>query len=216
MQVKNILRNILRLVSRGKYLLLALIILVIGAGSWIYYRASLERKWQAATDSYRRADYDGAAKILKELDMPTKDAERLNIYAQTMLATRQYDKAAPAYSKLYELKKDPFAKLVLGNIYNEQKNYEEAGKIYSELIQANPSYVQAYVNFATMYKMQGNNKQAVAIAAKGVENNPSNTVLLELLVSFTMTDKNSDQYKNAVAKLKEVNPNDPLLEIISE
>ena len=211
MRIKQLIGNIARGAWRFKYLVLLLVLLVTVAGGWIYYQASIENKWQNATDHYRRADYDGAAKILNGLQMPEKDADRLAIYAQTMLATRKLDKAAVAYGKLYELKKDPFAKLVLGNINNEQKKYDEAAKIYLEVIQSNPTYVQAYVNLATMYQLQGNNKKAVSTAVSGTVNNPNNTVLLELLVSLTMTDKNSRQFKEAVEKLKIVNPNDPLL-----
>lgn len=104
-------------------------------------------KWKTATDYYRRADYDNAAKILNKVSMP-KDAERLAIYAQTMLATRQLEKAAKSYEELYKLKKDPFAKLVLGNIYNEQKRYTDAAKI--TLCARLPKSVPAYYTLVKM------------------------------------------------------------------
>ena len=177
---------------------------------WQLRKNSASDKWKTATDYYRRADYDNAAKILNKVSMP-KDAERLAIYAQTMLATRQLEKAAKAYTELYKVKKDPFAKLVLGNIYNEQKRYTDAEKIYKEIIASDPTYSQAYVNLSTMYKVQGNTTEAIATAQKAVDNNPNSVVLNELLVSMTMGDKKSAAYLKAVDQLKKLNPNDPLL-----
>lgn len=198
------------------YITFGVVLLVGVAFGWIIYQKSIDTKWAKATDSYRRADYDATAKILNNLPVPTKDEERLAMYAQTMLATRQLDKSADAYEQLYKLKKDPFAKLVRGNIYNEQKKYDEAAKIYNELIDANPSYVQAYVNLATLYKLQNNNSKAVEVAKQGVKNNPNNTILLELLVSLTMQDKSSQDFKEAFSQLKTINPNDPLVEMIEK
>ena len=205
-----------KLLRKYWYITFGLFLLVGVAFGWIIYQKSIDTQWAKATDSYRRADYDATAKILNKLPVPTNDEERLAMYAQTMLATRQLDKSADAYEQLYKLKKDPFAKLVRGNIYNEQKKYDEAAKIYNELIDANPSYVQAYVNLATLYKLQNNNTKAVEVAKQGVKNNPNNTVLLELLVSLTMQDKSSQDFKDAFSQLKTVNPNDPLIEMIEK
>ena len=215
-KLKLLLWKIGSAARKGKYVLLVLVALVAGLLVWQYHKNNINDNWKKATDYYRKANYDAAAKILNKMPIPTKDADKLAIYAQTMLATRQLDKAATAYTDLYNLKKDPFAELVLGNIYNEQKQYPQAQKIYQKLIDSNPSYDQAYVNLATLYKLQGNNSAAISTAQKGVTNNPNSIVLNELLVSLTMTDKNSQQFKDAVAKLKKLNPNDPLLVVINQ
>jgi tetratricopeptide (TPR) repeat protein len=199
-----------KIIGKSRWVLLVISVLIFMAAIWQYQRVSANNNWKKATDYFRRADYDSAAKILKGVSMP-KTSERLNVYAQTMLATRRLDKAAEAYQKLYESNKDPFAKLVLGNIYNQQKKYDSAAKIYKELIKANPTYVQAYVNLATLYKLQNDTDKAIKTADDGVKSNPNNTVLAELLVSLTMDDKNSDKYKDAVSYLKKLNPSDPLL-----
>lgn len=214
MNIKLFFKKTARGALHLKYLLIPVLLLTGIIFGWLFYQSSINMKWEKATDYYRRADYDAAANELKGLPIPSKDVDRLAIYSQTMLATRQLDNARDGYKQLYELKKDPFTKVVLGNIYNEQKRYDEATKIYKEVTVANPNYAQAYVNLATLHKLQGDNTKAVQVASDAVKNNPNNTVLLELLVSLTMTDKESPVFQEAVAKLKKVNPNDPLLELI--
>lgn len=201
----------------GKYKIVIVVVVVVLTGLliWQHARASTNDTWKKATDAYRHADYQTAAKLLKNQKAPS-DSDRLAIYAQTMLATRQLDKAADAYQKLYDQKKDPNAKLILGNVYNQQKKYDEAAKIYNELIASNPNFAQAYVNLATLYKIQGKNDQAITVSKKAVTNNPTNTVLNELLVSMTMSQPNSSDYKTAVANLQKLNPKDPLLASLSQ
>ncbi|MDB5181945.1 MAG: hypothetical protein JWP13_708 [Candidatus Saccharibacteria bacterium] len=204
------LKKLGSLLLKYKVIVIVLLVAVVGLLVWQQQKASAENNWKKATDAYRRANYDEAAKIIGDAK-PPKDTDRLAIYSQTMLATRQLDRAAEGYEKLYDAKKDPFAKLVLGNVYNQQKKYDEAAKIYQELIASNPTYAQAYVNLSTLYKLQNKIGESIEIAQKGVKNNPNNTILNELLVSMTMHEKDSKAYKDAVAQLKKLNPNDPLL-----
>jgi tetratricopeptide (TPR) repeat protein len=211
LQVLLQLRKLGGFLLKYKFIIVVLVVALAGVVVWQYQRAASENNWKKVTDAYRRANYEEASKLIGDAK-PPKDPERLAVYSQTMLATRQLDRAADGYKKLYDAKKDPFAKLVLGNVYNQQKKYDEAAKIYEDLIASNPSYAQAYVNLSTLYKVQSKDEKAIEIAQKAVKNNPNNTVLNELLVSMTMHDKNSKVYKDAVAQLKKLNPNDPLLQ----
>jgi tetratricopeptide (TPR) repeat protein len=74
------------------------------------------------------------------------------------------------------------------------------------------TYVQAYVNLATLHRMQGDKDKAIEVAKKGIEANPSNIVLNELYVSMLLDEKGSEAYKKAVENLRNLDPNDPLLE----
>lgn len=196
-----------------------IVLLVLVAGSfiaWRAYEANIDAKWAKAADYYGRADYANASKQLEGLDAPKNDEKRLTMYAQTMLATRQLDKALPVYNDLYSVKKDPAVKIVIANIYNEQKKYDEAAKIYREVIASNESYVQAYVNLSTLYKLQNKSQDAIDIAKQGVKANPNSVVLNELLISMLLENKKSPEYKNAVETLKKINPQDPIFEAIKE
>ena len=197
------------------YVVVVLIVVAAGVVAWLVQQASADATWQKATDDYGKADYASAAKLLENVAVPT-DEKRLTVYAQTMLATRQLDKALPAYKSLYAMKKDPAIKIIIGNIYNEQKKYDEAAKTYRDIITANETYIQAYVNLSTLYKLQSKTQDAVDVAKQGVKANPNSATLYELLISMLLDDKGSTDYKEAVASLKKLNPSDPLLQTLKK
>lgn len=202
--------------ARKYWIFLAVAIVVLGAGAaWIVWSAQQASAWKSATDYFERADYENAEKELSKVSMPS-EKDKLRIYAQTMLATGRLDESLEAYNKLYELNSDASVKLIIANIYNQQKKYDEAIKMYKEIIASNDSNVQAYVNLATVYRLQGDNKAAAAISQQAVEKNPNNVTLLELRVSMLLEDKDSEQYAQAVEALRAVNPEDPLLTALAE
>lgn len=208
-------KTIKRFFKKYGIVLLIVVLLVILAGYAINQRQSTEQAWDKASDYFSRGDYEKAAKELEGMSVPS-DEKKLIVFSQTKLATRQLDDALEGYKKLYEEKKDPGVKLIIGNIYNEQKNYQEAEKIYREAIDTNANYTQAYVNLATLYKMQGDIQNAIEVAQQGVKNNPSSTTLHELRVSMLLDDKESPEYKVAIVELEKLNPNDPLLESLRQ
>jgi len=209
------LKRLAPILRRYWYVIIALIVVASVLIGFQAQRNAQEARWKRATEYFGRVEYDKAAKELKGLPVP-KDPERLRTYSQTMLATRQLDNALVGYEKLYEQKKDPSVKLIIGNIYNEKKDYDKATKIYREAIADNPANVQAYVNLAILYKMRSNMPEAVKVANEAVRSNPGSATLRELQVSMLMDDKTTTAYKDAVKALKELNPNDPLLDAINE
>ncbi len=203
--------KVLSAIKRFWYIIVIVIVIVVGVIVWRTNVTNQDNAWARATAFYQKADYDNAAKELAGLPMPS-DAVRLKVYAQTMLAKRDVEKALPAYEKLYTATKEPSYKVILGNIYNEQKNYDKAASTYKEVIADNPGYTQAYVNLAILYKLQNKISEAMAIADSAVKSNPNNVTLLELKVSILMEDKTTDDYKTAVKDLAAINPQDPLLD----
>lgn len=208
-------RKLLRIAKKHVLIVVAVIVVIGGLVTWQVMQMNQDTAWKRATDYFTHAEYEKAANELNSVSMPST-ADRLRVYGQTMLATRQLDKSLAAYKKLYEIDKDPSVKLIIGNIYNEQKNYDEAIKVYREVITANPSNIQAYVNIATVYKLQNNSAEAVKIANDGVAKNPTSVVLHELRVSMLMNDTHSSEYKDAIAALKKLNPKDQLLQALNE
>ncbi len=200
-----------------KYVIVGLlVVLTLGGGFvvWNQQRSSENERWQQATEFYKKGDYENAKEKLNGLQQPTSQ-ERLRIYGQTMLATRDLDKALSAYQDLYEKTKDPQAQLVLGNIYNEKKEYDQAIRVYKEAIAANPHNTQAYVNLATLYNMQNNAAEARRIVAEGITNNPGSVTLHELQVSLFLRDRDSAEFKSAVEALKKLNPESALLKSLN-
>jgi len=182
---------------------------------WRVNEVNTDAAWNKAADDFGRADYAAAAKLIGDKSVPS-DEKRLVVYSQTMLATRQLDKALTGYKSLYEKKKDPAFKIIIGNIHNEQKKYDDAAKAYRDIISTNSTYVQAYVNLATLYKLQSKDQDAVDTAKQGVQANPNSATLYELLVSMLLDKKDSTDYKQAVDALKKLNPSDPLLESLKK
>jgi len=208
-------RRLIKLICKYWYVVLVLLILILAFITWLAIQSSQDAAWKRANDYFTRADYSNAEKQLHSMAMPS-DTSRLQVYAQTMFATQNLDKSLVAYKKLYDITKDPSIEINIGNIYNQQKKYDQAIKVYQEMISNNASNIQAYVNLSTVYKLQGNNSDAIKTANQGVKNNPASVVLRELQVSMVMEDKSSAAYKLAVKGLKTLNPSDPLLQALNE
>lgn len=205
----------LRSLKRHWYLYATVLaVLAVATGLYLLKTADVAT-WARAEDYFTRAEYEKAAKILNNKSMPS-EKNRLRVYSQTMLATGSLDKALAGYEKIYSNDKDTSAKLIIGNIHNQKKEYDKAIATYKDLIADNPNAVQAYVNLATVYRLKGDSKEAIAISEKAVTANPQNVTLLELRVSMLLEDQNSDSFRQAVEELRKVNPNDPLLESIEQ
>lgn len=206
------------IIRRPKRKLLALTagvaLLLIAAGIPVYLHVSRERAWERATAFYQDVDYESAGKELEGLSMPS-DPKRLLVYSQTMLSNRRFDEALMGFQKLYSIEPSLDTKLIIGNIYAEQKEFDKAVDVYKELIAADAKYIQAYVNLTTLYKLQGRAGDAKAVAVQAVANNPGNITLHQLQVAVLLDQKGSPEYQAAVEGLRKVNPTDPMLDAIA-
>ena len=187
--------------------------LLIGGFTLLQSRRNADKEWDQAVAAYQKGDYAKASEYIGDKDMP-KEGERLQAYAQTKLATGKVDEALPAYERINQLNATPETKNIIGNIYNQKKQYDKAAKIYQEVIDGNASFIQAYINLATVKLLQGDKKAAQEVAKKAVEANPNSVTVHELLVSMYLEDKESSEYQTAVENLRKLNPEDPLLESI--
>lgn len=208
-------KYIILFIQKFWYIVLVAGVIVAGLITWRVIIANQNAAWDRASSYFAKADYKKAEEELASMPVPSS-VERLRVYAQTMLATQKLDKSLTAYEKLYKINKDPSVKLLIGNIYNQQKKYDQAIVAYREIITSNSGNVQAYVNLATVYKLQGKSDDAIKVSKEGVKNNPTSVVLSELLVSMLMDDTDSAEFKAAVAALKKLNPSDPLLQSIDQ
>ncbi|MEI6144747.1 MAG: tetratricopeptide repeat protein, partial [Candidatus Berkelbacteria bacterium] len=185
--MKQFFRYLGILLWKAKYLIIIVLVLVAGFGGFYLYKQNRDSDiWKKAEDHYRRADYTKTATELKKVGMPSS-AEKLKIYGQTMFAVKDYSASEKAYLKLYDLNKDVFAKIMVGNIANQQKKYDKAIKSYREVIKNNPNYIAAYSNLAIVYRSMGNNAEAIKVAEDGIKNNPGNTEMYMLLISLLAT-----------------------------
>lgn len=209
-------KKVVKVIKKLWYVFVVLgVVLGVAIGWWVS-SANTDAAWKRAEDAFSRADYETAKKEIGAMPVPS-DEDRLKVYAQTMLATRTLDKALVGYTKLYEITKDPQTYLLLGNVYNQQENYDKAVQIYTEVTKSNPQLIQAYVNLATVYKLQSKMDDAISTANKAVENNPKSVQAYELLVALLVeNDRDTEEFTTAVEALKALNPEDPLLDAINE
>lgn len=211
----SVIKRVVMIMRKYWYLLvIALIALVVGV-AWFLLSSIYDSAWEKATDHFTRAEYSKAEKLIVDFEVP-KDSDRQRVYAQTMQATGNIDKALSGYEALYESTKDTSARMSIGNIYNQKQDYDKAISIYQEIVADNTSNVQAYVNMATVYRLQGKKQEAIDVSREAVNHNPRNVTLLELQVSMLLEDKESVEYQEAVAALREVSPEDPLLEALEQ
>jgi predicted Zn-dependent protease len=128
---RNKFWSFMRIVRRYWYIIAGVVIVLAVIIFFQVKQANAEAAWKRAQDSFAKADYDNAAKAMQGLGIPS-DPDRLRVYSQTMLATRQLDQALAGYERLYSAKKDPAVKIIMGNIYNEKKQHDKAIELYRE------------------------------------------------------------------------------------
>lgn len=214
-RLKKLIQRIIKFIKKFWYIFAVVFVIIVGLITWQILHANRESTWNKATDYFARAEYEEAGKLIKDFPVPD-NPDRLRVYSQTMLATGEADKALTGYEALYKSTNDVSAKLIIGNIYNQKKDYDKAIGIYKEIIANNPNNTQAYVNIATIYRLQSKNTEAIAIAQEAVKVNPQNATLLELRVSMLLENQESAEFVDAVEALRSVNPNDPLLEALNQ
>lgn len=207
---KSFKNKVVHFVKKYWYIVAFAITIISALITWQVLAAQNAAAWQRAEDHFQKADYASAEAILVNMPVPG-DAEQLRVYSQTMLATNHTEKALEGYTKLYEMNNDASTYLIIANIHNQQEEYKQAIEIYRSIIADNNGNVQAYVNLATVYRIQGNKDEAALVAAQAVEANPNNVILLELRVSMLLENKDTNEYREAVDALRAANPEDPLL-----
>jgi len=101
-------------------------------------------------------EYDGALIICEDLirQHPKHLAELFKIKADLLIKMESYDEAQAFFNEISSLGAFPWALLGMGRIKYLQGNYEEAAKIFTELIQINDKVMAAYDELAkTLGKM---------------------------------------------------------------
>lgn len=185
------------------YFVLIGLVVLICLGLFLYLQ---HNRWKKAESYYKTGQYQKVYDTLASEPMPT-DPTRLDIYGRSMLATQHFDKALKAYEKLARTQNSLDTKLILANIKSEMGDANSSEDLYQEIIKENSNFVQAYLNLASLYRVQGKNEKANEILLEGVKNNPDSGGLYSYLISINADKKDSKEYKNWVDNLKRIDPN---------
>lgn len=195
--------------KRKKYLIIVgavVVAVVIVIAGYFYLQAA---KWHKAESLFQSGNLPELAKLIKPGDMPNNLTD-LNIYARTMNSVGNFDESYKALEKMYALDKSNDTKLLMANILVQKKDFSGAEKLYIEITQQNPNFIQAYLNLASLYRTEGKNQTAIDMLASAVKNNPSSVQLYEYLVTIGNPSSNPD-YNSWKEKLKILDPNNTAL-----
>jgi len=96
-----------------------------------------------------------------------QDLESLEGLAVAHYQLGEYDAAAETYLKILAITDDAFIHNALGNVYRDQKKYDEAIAEYEKAITLDPTLKFPYINEATVWaKFKGDMAKAQAILDK--------------------------------------------------
>jgi tetratricopeptide (TPR) repeat protein len=193
---------------RSKYLYVIAVIVLGVVLTVVLNVYKTSNRWAKAEELYKGAEYSKIAELLSKESLPN-ETERLEIYAKSMMATKNYDKAYGAYEKINKDGNSLDAQLMMANIKTEQGKYEEAEKIYMEVIGKNDGFIQAYLNLASTYRIMDRAQMANSILTDGLKKNPNSISILEYLISINSQE--NDQYQVWKEKLRELDPENDLI-----
>ncbi len=94
----------------------------------------------------------------------------------------------------------------LGQVYLEQKNYDNAYETFSHILKLNPDDVETLQDLGALQKQRGENEAALQSFRRAVELEPGSPKNLDFLIEISIIVKNKVLAEQTLAKLKEVNP----------
>ena len=110
---------------------------------------------------------------------------------------KDLNQSLEAYSQATQVNPDGFiAWNNIGNIQRDLLNFWEAEKAYKQAIEINPSYIPAYINLVDLYVIwpideagEKKEQQIISLLQKGIEANPENSQLQEVLKAYISANK---------------------------
>ncbi len=105
----------------------------------------------------------------------------------------------------------------LGELYYEQKNYEEAKQTFEHLIKlieedGDGDTGEAFFNLALVNRDNNNYEEALGSIKRSLEKHPNNPRYLDTMIEISIINKDKISALEAFDKLKEANPDNKKLE----
>ncbi len=104
------------------------------------------------------------------------DPSFANEYAEMLASNRKYTKAMQMFNKIIEMQ-PKFAPSYsnLGYLYlSVERNEKKAGELYDKALAINPDYTNALLNKASLFMMNGSNKEAISALKRVLKADPAN------------------------------------------
>jgi len=163
---------------------------------------------QKAEEALGRGDLSFAErKYIEVLKTDARNAEAYRGLGKVYLDMEKYREAEETFKFLLKLApQDDRAFNRLGMIAEKQGDWEKAAQYFEKSIALNPDLAIRYFDLGRLYIRL--NKPALALRnyAKAVDIEPGNPKYLDQLVEISIICRDPDMAKEALARLKEVNP----------
>ena len=102
-----------------------------------------------------------------------------------------FSEAIANYQEAIKLKPNNIQPLLLlGQIYETQKNWSEAAKCYRQTIDLNPRQINTYIKLSKVLKIQNQDSEAIATYQKAIEIEPDNGIIYAELARTLMAQQN--------------------------
>lgn len=133
-------------------------------------KADLEKVQKAVQEK----NYNQAIKLLDERiqQKPRNVGELTRYKAELCLQAKKYDVATTIFEQILAVRDVPWAALGMGQIHYARGEFDQAKKIFQELIEENKDLITAYDWLAKVHKAQGDLGDAQAVLQKAVELSP--------------------------------------------
>ncbi|MFV0388339.1 MAG: tetratricopeptide repeat protein [Pyrinomonadaceae bacterium] len=128
---------------------------------------------------------------------------------------QRFDEGLKYYENAQKLKpEDVDANTKLGNAYFDAQKYPEAANYYAKVLEQDPKNVSVRTDYGlTFYLRQPSNiDAAIAEYKKSLAIDPKHELTLQNLAVAYSDKKDKAGYDETIAKLREANPNNPVLD----
>lgn len=166
---------------------------------WIMlgYTKSLTGKYEQSNDAYDKAlEYGADAKEV--LLRKAYNCRKLN----------DADKTRECFQQILEIETDVEVLMQFGSFENSTENFEEAARLYHEVLEIQPDNVVAIDALSRVEKKLGNKAQVKYWLEKGMALEPENTSFLKRLSLIYLNEQNYDLSIHYLKKLLAVSPDD--------
>lgn len=187
------------------YILLVIVLLLVVLALIVVFgkQKYADRKWEQAREAYKMANYAEVVSLVGKISVPEEKKDK-TILASSYIATGDNEKALVLYSDLAKEENNVDAKLMLGNIYRDQKKYKDAEEAYRAVSRVNTGYIQAYLNLAAMFRTNNQMELANEVLTEGIKYNATAMPIIEYWLQLNEDKKGSDVYKQWEERAKAI------------
>lgn len=166
--------------------------------------------WSAQVDLKMNKREEAIAAYEKSLVAAPDFFAALYTIGELKFLTGKADLAVPYYKRAMKIEKSPGVLLRLGLYHESQKQFEEAGAYYQQIISGYPDLFLGYNQLAWLYAKQGIKlSEAMDLAKKADKLQPGNASILDTMGWILFHNKGYPQAKKMLEQSLDITPGNP-------